>query len=89
VHYDVAGLGQFEQADMSTLDEGRAALPMRPGLRTHLLLKYKFGTRLTLSSMLKKFDTYLPTFHTFTASDQFLTLYNFFAAPPSTTFGKL
>jgi hypothetical protein len=27
-HYDVTRVGQFEQADMSTLDEGRAALPM-------------------------------------------------------------
>ena len=28
-HYDAAGgMGQFEQVDMSTLDEGRAAMPM-------------------------------------------------------------
>jgi hypothetical protein len=27
-HYDVAGVGLSEQVDMSTLDEGRAALPM-------------------------------------------------------------
>lgn len=27
-HYDVTEVGQYEQADISTLDEGRAALPM-------------------------------------------------------------